>query len=65
LFESQDYNTFMLKLCPYYVRLLCSTLVYSYYIQKCQNYFHFGPKLKQTKNCESIITLYIRFEEFI
>ena len=28
----QDYNTFMIKKYPCYVRLLCSTFIYSYYV---------------------------------
>jgi len=43
-YECQDYNSFMFKLYPCYVRLLCSTCIYSYYVWKssktCQYYIH-------------------------
>ena len=33
-YKCQNYNSFMFKLYPYYVRLLYSTFIYLYYIQK-------------------------------
>jgi len=36
-YECQDYNFFMLKLYSCYVRLLCSTFIYSYYVKKVKN----------------------------
>ena len=42
--ECQGYNGFIFKLYPYYVCLLYSTIIYSYYVKKmsqtCQNYIH-------------------------
>jgi len=47
LFECQGHNTFMLKLCSYYVRLLHSTLIYSYYIQKMSKLHPLWTKVKR------------------
>jgi len=33
-YKFQNYNSFMFKLYPYYVRLLYSTFIYLYYVQK-------------------------------
>jgi len=43
-YKCQNYNSFMFKLYPYYVRLSYSTFIYLYYVQKIskarQNYIH-------------------------
>jgi len=54
-YECQDHNSFMIKMYPCYVHLLCSTFLCWYYVYKMskryQNYIHYGPKLKQ-KICD-------------
>ena len=49
--ECQDYNSYIFKLYICYVRLLCSTFIYLYYVQKMSKLYSLGTKNK-TKFCE-------------
>jgi len=54
-YKWQNYNSFIYKLYPCYVRLLYSTFIYSYYVQKIQKYVKITSikDEKQNKNfCE-------------
>jgi len=51
-YKWQNYNSFMFKLYPCYVRLLYSTFIYSYYVQKNVKITSIKDEIQKKKFCE-------------